>query len=132
MNASVVGPTFAPYGINFTTGTGLTSATIFLYNDSGASAGTGTADDFVVSPSLLVNPGFEWGTTGAWTVYETYSTSTTSHSGGYALDLNGSYAGAEQIVSGLQPNTTYVFGGWLKADSTSDAMNIGVKNFGGD
>lgn len=131
VNAAVVGSTFAPYAINFTTGTGLTSATIFLYNDSGASAGTGTADDFVVSPSLLVNPGFEWGTTGAWTMYGTYSLSPTSHSGRYALDLNGSSAGAEQIVSDLQPNTTYILGGWLKADSTSDAVNIGIKNFGG-
>jgi hypothetical protein len=128
--APVTSTSFAPYALNFTTGATNTGATIFLTDTSGS--GLGVGDDFVVTPNQLINPDFEWGVTGPWSAYGNYSiTNSNQHSGSYGLELSGSDAGAEQILTGLAPNTHYVLSGWLKSDTTGDAIRLGVKNYGG-
>jgi beta-glucanase (GH16 family) len=51
-------------------------------------------------------------------------------SGDYALSAT-SNSGAEQTISGLLPNTTYLLSGWLKS-TNSKPVTFGVKYFGGN
>jgi beta-glucanase (GH16 family) len=51
-------------------------------------------------------------------------------SGSRALRITG-YGGAEQVITGLQPNTTYTLGGYARVDVAGTPAEIGVKNYGG-
>ncbi|GIO13184.1 hypothetical protein J19TS2_27390 [Cohnella xylanilytica] len=81
--------------------------------------------------NLLKNADFEKGDFSNWpTVYNGAAIEGDAHSGHYAARLTGSYAGAEQVVSGLYPNTIYKLFAWGKSEGGGDAV-FGVKNFGG-
>ncbi|CAI6049875.1 discoidin domain-containing protein [Cohnella sp. JJ-181] len=43
----------------------------------------------------------------------------------------GAAGGVEQLVTGLQPNTTYKFVAWVYTDTGGQAINVGVLNYGG-
>lgn len=82
--------------------------------------------------NLLKNPGFE---TGDFTDWPTHYNGVTvdgsdPHAGNYAAKLTGSYAGAEQMVTGLYPNTMYKLYAWGKSVGGGDAV-FGVKNYAG-
>lgn len=80
----------------------------------------------------LLNPGFEQGALGSWSVAGAASViSTAAHDGRYAATFLGQGTGVFQIVSGLTPNTTYTFGGMLKSGANNDPVYLGVKDFGG-
>jgi beta-glucanase (GH16 family) len=52
-------------------------------------------------------------------------------SGSRALLING-YGGAEQMITGLSPNTTYTLGGYARVTNVGVPADIGVKNYGGN
>lgn len=115
--------------VTFTTGNTNTTATIYLYKPSGSVSAYG--DDFTIEASPLRNGGFETGFLSPWTNWNTASVvAGNARSGNYALKLNGGPGSAEQVVT-LSPNTTYTLTGFAKTASSSEPVQIGVKNFGG-
>ncbi|CAH1192465.1 hypothetical protein PAECIP111891_00313 [Paenibacillus allorhizoplanae] len=48
----------------------------------------------------------------------------------FGVKLSGGVDGVEQTITGLQPNTSYVAGGWLRTPGGETAA-LGVKNYGG-
>lgn len=106
----------------------------------GAYAGAGLdPDNLPELPSpppetnLLKNGDFETGDFAYWpNAYNGASVVSGGevHAGTYAAKLTGNYAGAEQVVGGLQPNTIYKLFAWGKSAGGGDAV-FGVKNFGG-
>ncbi|KTR40732.1 hypothetical protein NS263_06650 [Curtobacterium oceanosedimentum] len=85
-----------------------------------------------VNQEGLANPGFESGDLSSWSVEGSASVSTDApFSGNDAATFTGAGRGVFQVVSGLQPNTTYTFGGFLKSGSASEPVYLGVKNYGG-
>ncbi|MER7754833.1 RICIN domain-containing protein [Kitasatospora sp. NPDC097643] len=87
---------------------------------------TGTAN-------LIPTGDLESGDLSGWTVHNAaVVTDTTAHSPTHDLRLTsgaGDYATMEYTVTGLTPNTTYTFSGWVRADSGS-STSVGVKNHG--
>ncbi|MER5642309.1 RICIN domain-containing protein [Kitasatospora sp. NPDC002227] len=83
---------------------------------------------------LLPTGNFESGNLPGWTAHNaTVVTDTAAHSPTHDLQLKsgaGDYATMEYTVTGLTPNTTYTYSGWVRADSGS-STSFGVKNFGG-
>ncbi len=80
--------------------------------------------------NLLSNPGFENGNN-AWNVWGGASVVTNNaHGGSAAIHATGNN-GAEYRVSGLKPNTTYRFSGWIKSANGGN-MSMGVKRYGGN
>lgn len=78
------------------------------------------------------NWGLEDGELGLWGQWNDVSVSNScSHSGDYGLQLVGSPASSERLVE-VEPNTTYIFGGWGRIDNTGNYTVIGVKNYGGN
>jgi len=80
--------------------------------------------------NLLADPGFEageapWSIWGGATRVDTHA-----HTGDWALQATTSN-GAEQVVTGLEPNATYRLSGWGRTDGP-DPMLIGVKDHGGE
>lgn len=53
-----------------------------------------------------------------------------ARSGTRAMRIAG-YGGAEQLVTGLSPATTYTLGGYARVSQAGVAARIGVKNYGG-
>ncbi len=82
--------------------------------------------------NLLKNAGFEAGDFTNWPTHYNGATveASNAYEGTYAAKLTGSYAGAEQTVSGLYPNTIYKLYAYGKSTTGGDAV-IGVKNYGG-
>lgn len=83
--------------------------------------------------NLLVNPGWEAGVASPWTAWNASVVASNARTGTYAARVGtdagqGSY---EQMVTGLQPNTTYRIRGWVKAGQTGAEVRIGAKSFGG-
>jgi len=79
----------------------------------------------------LKNKGFETGHLHPWTSWGNNSiTESNKRSGYFAVDA---WWGSrvEQLVTGLQPNTTYHVKGWGKVASAGLSGRIGVKDFGG-
>ena len=80
-------------------------------------------------PNLIQNPGFEdgadfWGIWGGAQRVEG-----NAHEGNWAIRAtNGN--GAEQVVTGLEPNATYRLSGWGKVNGP-EPMLVGVKDYGG-
>ncbi len=82
--------------------------------------------------NLLVNPGFEEGTTGWAGRGCTFSTSTVSRSGsysGYATDRSSTWQGIKQSVLGkMIPGETYTISAWMKLEnSSSDQIIVTVE-----
>jgi len=83
--------------------------------------------------NLLTNPGGETGSLSPWQNWPSGGSvvSSNARSSSYAFKQTGSNAGIYRTVSGLTPNTTYTFRGWLKAGSTSDQAYLYAKSYGG-
>ena len=80
--------------------------------------------------NLILNADFENGFS-SWTILKGATrVNLDSKSGNYALSAP-SNSGAEQTITGLTPNTTYLLTGWLKS-SQNKAVCLGVKWFGGN
>ena len=82
------------------------------------------------------NAGFESGALSPWSTWNPSGTSSVatgnSRTGTYSSYQSGGETSLEQVVSNLMPNTTYIFEGWIKTGSASQAVDIGVKNYGGN
>jgi beta-glucanase (GH16 family) len=83
--------------------------------------------------SQMTNGGFETGTISPWTSWGGTVTAVTGNArtGSYSIKETGAECSAEQIVTGLSPNTTYIFSGWGKVSAQGQSVTIGVKNYGG-
>ncbi|MET9617852.1 RICIN domain-containing protein [Kitasatospora indigofera] len=86
------------------------------------------------SANLIPTGNFESGNLAGWTVHNaTVVTDAAAHGPTHDLKLQapaGDYATMEYTVTGLSPNTTYTFSGWVRADS-GKSTSLGVKNYGG-
>lgn len=83
--------------------------------------------------NLLINPGFEngdegWRTFGGCTIAPDKSS---PYEGSFAMQLAGSKCGANQIVEGLKPGTTYQISAFLKTEN-KEAIILKVSDFGGE
>lgn len=80
----------------------------------------------------LGNPGLEAATLSPWAAGPTTTIVTTDmRTGSKAIREQGGITTLEQTVTGLLPNTTYVFGGYGKVSTPGESAVIGVKNYGG-
>jgi len=129
-NQAITGSSYSQAAITFTTGSANTTATVYIWKGSGTSSSF--VDDIQLVKSVIQNDGFETGSLSPWTTANGASVvSTNAHSGSYALRTGASNSAAEQVITGLQPNTTYALTGWIKNANAGDAAYLGVKNFGG-
>jgi regulation of enolase protein 1 (concanavalin A-like superfamily) len=85
-----------------------------------------------VEENLLNNPGFETGDFTNWGIHYNGASieNNNAHTGAYAAKLTGSFAGMEQTISGLYPNTIYKLYTHGKSVNGGSAV-LGVKNYGG-
>ncbi|WP_329213632.1 carbohydrate binding domain-containing protein [Streptomyces sp. NBC_01485] len=83
--------------------------------------------------NLVSNAGFETGAMSPWTNSGAAPsvTSTGARTGGSALTTQASGSGANQNLTGLTPNTTYLLTGWAKVANAGETLAIGVKSYGG-
>ncbi|NIM18591.1 MAG: hypothetical protein GTO45_41985 [Candidatus Aminicenantes bacterium] len=79
---------------------------------------------------MLTNPGFETGTFAGWTPIGDVSITSDSHTGSYAVSVDGANSSVEQVVIDLCGSTTYTVSCWGKAKSKA-GVYLGVKNYGG-
>lgn len=80
--------------------------------------------------NLVVDPSFE-NEAVAWNIWGGATrTMSDANSGSYAIAA-GDNSGANQTITGLTPNTTYVLTGWLKSSNNSP-VQLGVKWHGGN
>lgn len=80
--------------------------------------------------NLVVDADFENGTT-AWDIWGGATRAVSdAHSGNYAI-VSGDNSGANQTITGLSPNTTYLLTGWLKSSNGAPVV-LGVKWHGGN
>lgn len=90
------------------------------------------APDSPVVPDTqrLANSGFENGSLAPWTAGGTVSlTAAAALSGNYGASM-GVGAGVTQTIT-VQPNTTYTLTGFAEPSNSGNAVEIGVKNYGG-
>ena len=93
----------------------------------------GEVEDYAANISCtgtIINPGFETGTTYGWVKTGLVSITTDSHTGLFAVSLNGPASSVEQKIDSLCANTTYTVSCWGKA-KTMDGVYLGVKDHGG-
>lgn len=84
------------------------------------------------TPVSLTNGGFETGSVSPWSTYGTCSVTTTNtHSGTYCALISQNNSGFEYTITGLIPNKSYTFSGYIKSGSSLQNVNICAKNFGG-
>jgi Carbohydrate binding domain/Right handed beta helix region len=84
------------------------------------------------SSNRVSNPGFETGSLSPWISAGTASVvSNNAHTGSYAVQTGNSDSGVNQTISGLASSHTYTLTGWVKSSNSSDAIYVGVKNYGG-
>lgn len=83
--------------------------------------------------NLVSNASFESGAMSPWTNSGAAPSVTSSgaRTGTYALTTQASGSGANQNLTGLSPNTTYLLTGWAKVANAGETLAIGVKNYGG-
>ncbi|MCL8006613.1 carbohydrate binding domain-containing protein, partial [Gelidibacter japonicus] len=97
-----------------------------LFVDASPSAGTTLPS----GPNLVLNPSFENGDT-SWSVWGGGSiVSNNAHEGSFSL-IAVAEGGAEQIITGLSPNTSYTLTAYAKSSNGTSNAVIGVKNHGG-
>lgn len=82
---------------------------------------------------LLKNAGFEKGDAGGWTAWGSgvMIAQDAARTATYGVRLNPQDGGVEQVVEGLQPNTTYTLRAWGKVGMRGDSVKIGAKEYGG-
>ena len=127
--------TWALTTVPFTTGPSSTAATVYCYKNAGS--GAGFCDDFSIvkltnAANPVVNGGFETGSRTPWGLSSAVGVSLTAsaaHSGSFGLATGVANSGVQQTITGLQPGTTYVLTGWLRAAS-GEQIALGVKSFG--
>ncbi|MDQ0634219.1 hypothetical protein QFZ40_002128 [Arthrobacter pascens] len=127
--------TWALTTVPFTTGPSNTTATVYCYKNAGT--GPGFCDNFSIvkltnPANRVVNGDFETGSRTPWGLSSTVPVSVTAsaaHSGSFGLLTGAANSGVQQTISGLQPGTTYVLTGWLRAAS-AEQIALGVKSFG--
>jgi len=133
-----------------------TSAELVFWKDGGTGGAEG--DDFALVPgtepleiagsdgaaapdapaaaavpgNLLTDGGFEDGALGPWANSGTAVSLVQDgvHGGTYAAKISPT-GGAIQEVTGLKPNTTYVFSGWAKVNEPGESLRFTVAGFGG-
>jgi beta-glucanase (GH16 family) len=123
----------------FTTGPGSTQATVYVSKP--VSGNAADFDDLYVfrAPTIAAQagtfrnigfeedpPGVGWSRSGSAQVVNF-----NQRSGSRALRADGSSGAAEQLITDLEPNTTYTLGGWLRVSNAAATAEIGVKNYGG-
>jgi hypothetical protein len=123
-------------GVNICQGiSGCSMGTQDYFGDPITTAGTHTigAEDVPAPLTSVADTGFESGNCSGWTCYSGASAVTgNARTGSYAVKLPGGVSsGAEQVVSGLSPNTTYQLEGFAKTSVAGQCVYLGVKNFGG-
>jgi Ricin-type beta-trefoil lectin domain/Carbohydrate binding domain/Right handed beta helix region len=105
------------------------------FGDPVTTAGTHTigAEDVPAPLSQVSNSGFEGGNCTSWTCYGGASAVTgNAYTGSYSVELPGGVSsGAEQVVTGLSPNTEYQLEGFAKSSVAGQCIYLGVKSFGG-
>jgi hypothetical protein len=86
-----------------------------------------------VSWSQVGNPGFETGNCTDYTCYGgAAAVASHAHSGSYAIQLpGGPGSGAEQTITELNPNTTYLLTGWGETGATGGCIYVGAKQYDG-
>lgn len=91
-------------------------------------------DNAVIAPRNYVqNGGFETGEINPWSVQAGCGiVEGNQNSGAYSLEEKGNKKSAEQVISGLTPNTTYILSGYAKVSGLDDSVRLGVKGFGGE
>lgn len=88
------------------------------------------SDSTYPQSNLIVDPDFENGSA-TWVITSGASRVTSNvNSGNYSLAAVDD-SGANQTITGLTPNTTYLLTGWLKS-SNSLPVSLGVKWYGGN
>jgi Zn-dependent metalloprotease len=95
----------------------------------------GEVEDYTVNiacfgPGVITNPGFEIGTTSGWVETGVVSITSDSHTGSYAVSVDGANSSVEQEVFDLCPNSSYTVSCWGKARKTANVF-LGVKDYGG-
>ncbi len=94
----------------------------------------GEVEDYAANISCtgtIINPGFETGTTAGWNGTGSVSITSDSHTGLYAVSLNGPASSVEQTIDTLCTDTTYTISCWGKAEAL-DRVYLGVKDYGGN
>lgn len=92
------------------------------------------SDEVNTSPEILKNADFEAEGLDPWTGFGDYRLSeTNAYSGAHCIALSGSEeSGIEQLVTGLNPDTTYVLTAWGKVSGKTNNIYMGIKDFGGE
>lgn len=84
---------------------------------------------------VLENSGFEAASLTPWITWNPAGTTAlvtnNFRSGAKAIRQQGGETSLEQVITGLSPNTTYVFGGFGKVIATGQSVMFGAKNYGG-
>jgi beta-glucanase (GH16 family) len=106
-------------------------ATVTISANNGTVGGGGTFT-LTVNAASFHNGGFEDDAAGTgWNRYGgAQVVSGGQRSGSRAMRISG-YGGAEQVVTGLSPDTTYTLGGYARVTRAGTPALIGVKNYGG-
>ena len=87
----------------------------------------------VMAANLIGNPGFETGSLASWTQYGGATVSNTNQrSGAYCISLPSISPGgaAQQVITGLTPNTAYTLTGYVKSGA-GNTVWLGAKEYGG-
>jgi beta-glucanase (GH16 family)/regulation of enolase protein 1 (concanavalin A-like superfamily) len=80
--------------------------------------------------ATIVNPGFEQGSDGWALSGSAKVVNYNQRTGSGVLRLDGPSGEADQVITGLTPNTTYTLGGWDRVSYPSAEARIGVRNYG--
>lgn len=80
--------------------------------------------------NLIVDADFENGSS-SWSLGTGTTRVASDFKSGTSAISATSNSGAEQIITGLTPNTTYLLTGWLKSNNNK-SVNLGVKKYGGN
>lgn len=118
--------------VKFTTGATNTTAKLDFYRWANG-PGVAYGDDFTIYETPIVpNGNFESGIS-PWFNYGTsfINSDNQYHSGPSCAYVGAENSGFEYMVSGLKPNTRYIFQGYVKAATSGQGGKIGVKEFGG-
>ncbi len=82
------------------------------------------------SPTI-VNPGFESGSANWMLSGSAAVVNYNQRTGSKQLRMNGGTGYAQQVITGLTPNTTYTLSGWDRVSSGATVARVGVKDYGG-
>jgi beta-glucanase (GH16 family) len=124
---------YVPLVVNFATGNTNTAAIVYGRLDSG-SGHSGFLDELTLRRTAAVaDSGFETGILSTYWhdgSYGSYSIDfANQRSGRRCLALGAALSAGQQIIQGLNSNTTYQLSGWAKANGNT--VYLGVKDFGG-